>query len=77
MSAAHDPESIQWTMVRVNEDATVVCVEFRARNAFGALVKQFGVVTSQGLSNDPKVWNKKCLGQMYEETSATFFARAK
>ncbi|MFZ1964348.1 MAG: hypothetical protein WAU78_12945 [Roseiarcus sp.] len=41
----NDPDSMEWNLVTANDDGSIVCAEFRARNVFNALiVKKLAVV---------------------------------
>lgn len=65
-----DPDSLKFEVLRVNEDATVVCMEYRARNGFGGLNRELMVVTKDRSSQDPSDWNKRCTKPMYDMMSA-------
>lgn len=64
-SSAHDPSSVAFTSARYT-DAGVIVFEFRAKNAFGALIKQVAILPKDGKpvigapSQDPvaSAWNK-------------------
>lgn len=68
--SAHDPSSVAFSEASYT-DAGTVALEFRARNGFGALVRQVAVVTKDGkmtagsLSQDRVVqaWNKHIAGK--------------
>lgn len=45
--SAHDPESVVFNEAAYTDAGTVV-LEFRAKNAFGALIKQVAIVTKDG-----------------------------
>src|SRR5690606_21641937 len=32
-----DPDSLIWESIRANDDASVICLEYRARNGFGGM----------------------------------------
>lgn len=66
--AAKDPDSIDFTALDVNGDATVACAEYRGKNSFNAKVKQFTVfVNGAGITGDTKAWNKHCTKGMHDQ----------
>ncbi len=72
-SKANDPASVAWEEVYRNADASVVCVKFRAKNGFGALVLTQIAVTKNKSYTDVKSWNKHCAGEgFYDEMKAKY-----
>lgn len=59
-ASAHDPESIDWIYAGVTPDAAVGCVEYRAKNRLGALVRERVVVHGGKFSRDPKAVEIGC-----------------
>jgi hypothetical protein len=60
-AALRDPASLTWESIRANDDASVVCLEYRARNGFGGMNREFTVYAEGGhMSQDAKLWNKHC-----------------
>jgi hypothetical protein len=55
-----DPDSVSWQHIRANDDASVVCLEYRARNGFGGLNLERTAYVGGRLSNESKAWNKNC-----------------
>ena len=55
-----DPESVIWESIRSNDDASVICIEYRARNGFGGMAKEFAVYAKNNVSQEAKSWNKYC-----------------
>jgi hypothetical protein len=56
----NDPGSMEWNLVTANDDGSIVCAEFRARNAFNALIlKKLAVVNGQS-TEDASIWNRRC-----------------
>ncbi|MFH2082075.1 MAG: zinc ribbon domain-containing protein [Pseudomonadota bacterium] len=66
MSRARDPDSLKFETVLVNEDASVVCVKYRARNGFGGMNRELLVTTTKNTWQDAGGWNRNCLGEMFE-----------
>jgi Na+-translocating ferredoxin:NAD+ oxidoreductase RnfG subunit len=58
--AARNPDSVSFAYVGVNEDASLVCVRYRAQNGFGGM----NVDTVAFLNGNPNqtasFWNKRC-----------------
>jgi hypothetical protein len=66
-----DPSSVQWSKVGVSRDADVVCVEFRAKNSFGALELENITIAKGKASKSPDVWNKNCVNkELFDELKA-------
>lgn len=65
-----DPESVVWETVLVNDDATAICVEYRARNGFGGMNRELAVITDSKLEKTARAWNAKCTKGMHDKTSA-------
>lgn len=65
-----DPESLRIDSMRVNDDATVVCTEYRAKNGFGGMNRAIaGFVKGSGFT-DAASWNKHCRGVMTDQLYA-------
>jgi hypothetical protein len=58
--ALRDPDSLVWEDMRANDDATVICLEYRARNGFGGMNREFAVYGGGEVSQKPAAWNKYC-----------------
>jgi len=59
-ASLRDPTSVQWEAILRNEDATVVCVVYRARNGFGGMNVEQVAYANKKLSTSGTVWNKHC-----------------
>lgn len=59
-----DPDSLVWESIRANDDASVICVEYRARNGFGGMNREFAVYANSKVSQKPTAWNKHCIKPM-------------
>lgn len=62
-----EPDSATFEKVRVDENATTVCIVYRARNGFGGMGIGH-IVFSDGVPSErPADWNRKCVHKsMYE-----------
>jgi hypothetical protein len=58
-----DPDSVKWETVSVSDDASVVCVEYRAKNGFGGTNFEQTVYTKGKFSTAAKPWNRHCAGK--------------
>ena len=55
-----DPDSLTWQRIRVSDDASVVCLEYRAKNGFGGLKLERTTYAGGRLSSESWAWNKNC-----------------
>jgi hypothetical protein len=58
--ALRDPESITWESICANDDASIICIEYRARNGCGGLNKEVAIFTNGKVSQRAETWNKHC-----------------
>lgn len=65
--AARDPDSLKIESLRVSDDAKTVCSEYRAKNGFGGMNREFMVVVNGKTSQQAGAWNKHCRGRMHDE----------
>lgn len=59
-SKLRDPESFVLESAHADETATVICIEYRARNGFGGMNKEFIVAAKNKVSQEASAWNKHC-----------------
>jgi hypothetical protein len=62
-NSLRDPDSLKWSAILANDDGSVVCVEYRARNGFGGMNVEQASYSKGKLSTDPKPWNRYCAKQ--------------
>lgn len=62
-----DPESLKWQSIGVNDEATVVCAEYRARNGFGGMNVEHTVYAKGKMSNDAASWKRHCAGKSFND----------
>lgn len=68
-----DPASVQWESMTANEDGSVICLAYRAKNGFGALDMGAVVFVDGVAMKGTKPWNKHCSkGDLYEMKSARY-----
>lgn len=56
----HDPDSLKWSFIQANHDASVMCFEYRAKNGFGAMRLQQATYANKKLIEGASAWNKNC-----------------
>lgn len=53
-SQLREPSSVNWQAVSVNDDGTLTCLDYRARNGFGGYAQSKSIVSSAtGVDNSP------------------------
>lgn len=55
-----DPDSVQWERILANDDASTICVRYRARNGFGGVNRERLVVHKNAVSQDSRGWDMHC-----------------
>lgn len=58
-----DPQSVDWITIAADDDAKVICVEYRAKNSFGALTIEQMAFANNKFAQEPGFWNKYCGGK--------------
>ena len=58
--ALNDPSSLSVSWIGANEKGTIVCFDYRAKNGFGGLVKNYTVFVNGQPSTDAGTWNSNC-----------------
>lgn len=66
--AMREPDSISWITAHANDDASVVCLSYRARNGFGGMNVEYAVGTPHGISTSDDSWDKNCAGRGLHDT---------
>lgn len=64
--AMRDPDSLKFDRLLVNENGTVVCAEYRARNGFGGMNREVMILTQSGPSQEPTDWVNHCMKPMHD-----------
>lgn len=62
MKNARNPASVIVEIAGASEDASVVCLQYRAQNGFGGMNRETISMVKGKIGSDPKQWNKNCLG---------------
>lgn len=59
-NAARNPDSVSFSDILVNEDATLICVVYRAQNGFGGMNVEQIAFFHREPKQDATFWNKHC-----------------
>lgn len=59
-AALRNPDSVQWSGMLANDDASVICIEYRAQNGFGGLNLEHVAYAKGKLQTSVQAWNKYC-----------------
>ena len=71
-NASRNPDSVSWTAIMTNDDASLVCMELRAQNGFGGMTVENVSVFNGKISTDDGPWNKHCANKkLYDVTAET------
>jgi hypothetical protein len=55
-----EPASVQWETIMANDDGSVMCFLYRARNGFGGMTRENVSFANGKASKDAAHWNKHC-----------------
>jgi hypothetical protein len=61
MKHARNPASVVVELAGASDDASVVCIQYRAQNGFGGMARETVSLVNGKIGSDPKQWNKNCL----------------
>ena len=61
-----DPDSLVVEFAGVTEDATTVCIQYRAKNGFGDYDKAIAIDTAGRIASDVSTWNRLCAQRLYD-----------
>ncbi len=67
-----NPDSVRWEGIWANDDASVICVQYRAQNAFGGMAREHISVIKGNPSQDPAAWNNSCTKPLTNMSHAEF-----
>ncbi|MPS27580.1 MAG: hypothetical protein E2576_11105 [Alcaligenaceae bacterium] len=62
LGAMRDPDSTVFEGILTNEDASVVCVQYRSRNGFGGMDRGQAVAVKDTIQQSATLWKKHCTG---------------
>jgi hypothetical protein len=69
-----DPDSVKWAGIWTNDDASTICIEYRARNGFGGMNHEHVAVTKAGASQEAEAWNRSCANKQLHDLSRVRYA---
>lgn len=55
-----DPDSLKWEAILANDDASVICMQYRAKNGFGGMNREQLTVFKDRFYKEAAIWNKNC-----------------
>lgn len=68
-ASMRNPDSLVIESARANEDASIMCVEYRAQNGFGGMNREFIAFDKDSKAHQQASWwNKHCKSAMYDVT---------
>lgn len=56
-----NPDSVVWESIRANDDASIICFEYRAQNGFGGMNRGSMAFINNTPSQSVQIWNKNCV----------------
>jgi len=59
-SNLRDPDSLKFQTIVANDDASIMCFAYRARNGFGGMNLEHATIVDNTIYKTSKVWNKHC-----------------
>lgn len=65
-----DPSSLVWESIRANTDASVICMQYRAKNGFGGFSREITVLADGRASSENKDWQRHCTTGLSDFTHA-------
>lgn len=72
-AALRNPDSVQWGGMLANDDASVICIEYRAQNGFGGMNLEYVAFAKGKLQTSAEAWNKHCAEKkMYDMKRAKY-----
>lgn len=60
-ASLREPGSVVWESIHANEDASIICLDYRARNGFGGMAREFVVFANGKASKKVNDWNRRCV----------------
>lgn len=65
--ASRNPASLTWETIMANDDASVICIEYRGQNGFGGMSKELVVIAKGNASQKASAWNRHCAGKPLQD----------
>jgi hypothetical protein len=60
IAAARNPDSVKFDLIGVTDDASLVCIEYRAENGFGGMNREQVAFQAGASHRDARFWNANC-----------------
>lgn len=60
VAAARKPDSVKFDLIGVSDDASLVCVEYRAENGFGGMNREQVAFQGGASHRGDRFWNANC-----------------
>jgi hypothetical protein len=61
-----NPDSSIWESVHANQDASIVCISYRAQNGFGGMNREPVMGIGNEVRQDPALWKKNCPKALFD-----------
>lgn len=61
--ANRNPASVSWENVLANDDASLICIEYRGQNGFGGMNLERVAFINGAPSDKAREWNSRCAGK--------------
>lgn len=62
-AALRNPDSVQWVSFHSDDEANLVCIEYRAQNGFGGMNLEQAAYAKGKIQTSTAAWNKHCGGK--------------
>lgn len=69
-----EPDSVVWEQIYANDDATTICITYRARNGFGGMNRESVVIANGKASQEPAAWNRHCANKALRDMKKVTYA---
>lgn len=69
-----EPESLVWESILANDDASVICLEYRSRNGFGGMGREIVVMANGKATQKVAEWNRHCTGPLMNDMKNVKYA---
>jgi hypothetical protein len=68
--SVRDPDSLVWEGITANDDSSIVCFQFRAKNGFGGYNRESATYANGKLGQSAASWNKHCAKKVMNDMIA-------
>jgi hypothetical protein len=60
-TSLRNPDSVVWEYIGANEDASAICIGYRAQNGFGGMSREYMAIVNGTPTKQFSAWNKHCV----------------